>query len=138
MNRKIREASFRRKVCDAYDSRCAITGLRIVNGGGKSEAQAAHICRLKKAARMSSRTNVALSAAVHRLFDRHLISLTDDYRILVSHTKVPSELKTLFARQMDRILLPRNARLSYVAKHSAIAIPRQVSQLASRVIASLS
>ena len=43
MNRKIREASFRRKVCDAYDSRCAITGLRIVNGGGKSEAQAAHI-----------------------------------------------------------------------------------------------
>ncbi|WP_245461267.1 hypothetical protein [Rhizobium sp. WSM1325] len=44
---------------------------------------------------MSSRTNIALSGAVHRLFDMHLISLTDDYRILVLH-KVPSELKTLF------------------------------------------
>jgi len=121
LNRKIREASFRRKVCDAYDSRCAITGLRIVNGGGKSEAQAAHIWSVADGGPDVIQNGLALSATVHWLFDRHLISLTDDYRILVSHNKVPSELRTLFAKQMDRIHLPEDARLwphpAYVARH---------------------
>jgi putative restriction endonuclease len=121
MNRKIREASFRRKVCDAYDSRCAITGLRIVNGGGKSEAQAAHIWSVADGGPDVVQNGIALSATVHWLFDRHLISLTDDYRILVSHNKVPSELRTLFAKQMDRIHLPDDTRLwphpAYVARH---------------------
>jgi len=121
MNRNIREASFRRKVCDAYDSRCAITGLRLVNGGGKSEAQAAHIWPVADGGPDVVQNGIALSATVHWLFDRHLISLTDDYRILVSHNKVPSELRTLFTKQMDRIHLPENARLwphpAYVARH---------------------
>ncbi|MGR9416630.1 HNH endonuclease [Rhizobium leguminosarum] len=121
INRKIREASFRRKVCNAYDSRCAITGLRIVNGGGKSEAQAAHIWSVTDGGPDVVQNGIALSATVHWLFDRHLISLTDDYRILVSHNKVPSELRTLFAQQMDRIHLPEDARLwphpAYVARH---------------------
>ncbi|RMI22765.1 HNH endonuclease [Sinorhizobium meliloti] len=120
-NRKIREASFRRKVCDAYDSRCAITGLRIINGGGKSEAQAAHIWAVADGGPDVVQNGIALSATVHWLFDRHLISLTDDYRILVSHNKVPSELRTLFAKQMDRIHLPADGRLwphpAYVARH---------------------
>ena len=34
-----------------------------------------------------------------------------DYRILVSHNKVPSELQSLFAKQMDRIRLPADLRL---------------------------
>ncbi|NKQ73439.1 HNH endonuclease [Rhizobium sp. UPM1132] len=121
MNRKIREASFRRKVCDAYDSRCAITGLRIVNHDGKSEAQAAHIWSVADGGPDIVQNGIALSATVHWLFDRHLISLTDDYRILVSHNKVPGELRTLFAKQMDRIHLPEDARLwphpAYVARH---------------------
>jgi putative restriction endonuclease len=43
MNRKIRDASFRRQVCEAYENTCAITRLQIINGFGRSEAQAAHI-----------------------------------------------------------------------------------------------
>ncbi|MBX4883834.1 HNH endonuclease [Rhizobium bangladeshense] len=121
LNRKIREASFRRKVCDAYDSRCAITGLRIVNGGGKSEAQAAHIWSVAEGGPDVVQNGIALSATVHWLFDRHLISLTDDYRILVSHNKVPSELRMLFVKQMDRIHLPGDSRLwphpTYIARH---------------------
>jgi len=45
VNWKIRDVNFRRQVCDAYDNRCAVTGLRIVNGGGKAEVQAAHRSR---------------------------------------------------------------------------------------------
>lgn len=124
MNRKIREAGFRRKVCDAYDNRCAVTGLRIVNGGGKAEAQAAHIWPVAAGGPDVVQNGIALSATAHWLFDRHLISLTDEYRILVSHNKVPSELRVLFEKQMERIHLPADPRLwperSYVARHRDI------------------
>jgi putative restriction endonuclease len=50
-----------------------------------------------------------------------MISLTDDYRLLVSHNKVPAELRGLFAKQLDRIHLPADARLyplpKYIARH---------------------
>jgi putative restriction endonuclease len=64
---------------------------------------------------------IALSATVHWLFDRHLISLTDDLGLLVSHNKVPAQLRGLFDRQMQRIHLPKNRSLwphpSYVKRH---------------------
>jgi putative restriction endonuclease len=52
-----------------------------------------------------------LSGTIHWLFDRHLISLTDDYELLVSHNKVPAELRPLFERQLNRIRLPDERRL---------------------------
>lgn len=124
VNRKIREAGFRRKVCDAYDNRCAVTGLRIVNGGGKAEVQAAHILPVAAGGPDVVQNGIALSATVHWLFDRHLISVTDEYRILVSHNKVPSDFRMLFEKQMERIHLPADPRLwpqrSYLAKHREI------------------
>ena len=96
VNRKIRDASFRDQVCEAYNNRCAISGLRIVNGGGKPEAQAAHIWAVSDGGPDVVQNGIALSGTIHWLFDRHLISLTDDYRLLVSHNKVPTELRSLF------------------------------------------
>lgn len=121
VNRKIRDASFRRQVCDAYEDRCAVTGLQIVNGGGKAEVQAAHIWPVASGGPDVVQNGLALSSTAHWLFDRHLISLTDDYRLLISHNKVPSELQSLFAKQMDRIHLPKDHKqwphLAYIARH---------------------
>jgi len=121
VNRKIRDASFRRQVCEAYENRCAVTGLQIVNGGGKAEVQAAHIWSVGAGGPDVVQNGLALSGTVHWLFDRHLISLTDDYRLLVSHNKVPGELQMLFARQMDRIHLPKDRtlwpHLAYISRH---------------------
>jgi putative restriction endonuclease len=123
LNRKVREASFRRRVVDAYDSRCAVTGLRIINGGGKAEAQAAHIWPVASGGPDVVQNGIALSATAHWLFDRHLISLTDEYGLLVSHNRVPSELQPLFQNQMKRIHLPKDKRLwpyvPYVQRHRA-------------------
>ena len=121
VNRVIRDAAFRLAVLDAYDSRCAVTGLRIVNGGGKAEAQAAHVLPVADGGPDVVQNGIALSGTVHWLFDRHLISLTDDYGLLVSHNKVPEALRGLFARQQERIHLPgdRNLwpHLAYVQRH---------------------
>lgn len=121
VNRKIRDANFRRQVCVAYEDRCAVTGLRIINGGGRSEVQAAHIWPVGLGGPDVVQNGIALSGTVHWLFDRHLISVTDDYRLLVSHNKVPAELRSLFERQLDRIHLPADERLwphpKYLARH---------------------
>ncbi len=64
-NRTLRDASFRGQVLDAYDNTCAVTGLRIVNGGGKAEAQAAHIWAVKDGGPDMVQNGLALSATVH-------------------------------------------------------------------------
>lgn len=121
VNRKIRDANFRRHVCEAYDDRCAVTGLRIINGGGRSEVQAAHIWGVGEGGPDVVQNGLALSGTVHWLFDRHLISLTNEYRLLVSHNKVPAELRVLFERQLDRIHLPKDEHLwphpAYIERH---------------------
>ena len=120
-SRPIRDAAFRHAVLSAYGSRCAVTGLRIVNGGGKAEAQAAHIVPVADGGPDVVRNGIALSGTAHWLFDRHLISLTDDYGLLVSHNKVPNELQGLFARQSKRIHLPEDPalrpHLGFVQRH---------------------
>ena len=64
---------------------------------------------------------LALSSTCHWLFDRHLICLTDSYRLLVAHNNVPEELQNLFTTQGDHIQLPKNERLwpkrEYMARH---------------------
>ena len=107
VNRPLRDAAFRTSVVKAYGEMCAVTRLRIVNGGGKAEVQAAHIWSVKDGGPDIVQNGVALSATCHWLFDRHLISLTDEYGLLVAHNRVPSELRNLFAGQLDRIHLPR-------------------------------
>ena len=118
LNRKFRDANFRRQVCEAYDDRCAVTGLRIINGGGRSEVQAAHIWGVAEGGPDVVQNGLALSGTIHWLFDRHLISLTDDYRLLVSHNKVPPELRGLFDKQLNRIRLPTDERLWPHAKYT--------------------
>ncbi|MCO6415802.1 HNH endonuclease [Siccirubricoccus sp. KC 17139] len=121
VNRKIRDAAFRRAVVDAYDGRCAVTGIRMVNGGGKFEAQAAHIWPVASGGPDVVQNGIALSATAHWLFDRHLISLTDEYGLLVAHNHVPTELQSLFAGQLSRIHLPTERaawpHLDYVRRH---------------------
>ena len=110
MNRKIRDANFRLEVCRAYGDRCAVTGLRIINGGGRAEVQAAHIKPVAVGGPDVVRNGIALSATVHWLFDRHLISIDENYRLLVSHNRVPSELRSLFRPEHEGLNLPNDRR----------------------------
>lgn len=111
VNRPLRDSAFRWKVVTAYDATCAVTGLRMVNGGGKAEVQAAHIRAVKDDGPDVVQNGIALSATCHWLFDRHLISLTDDYGLLVAHNRVPGEFRDLFSKQLKRIRLPGNEEL---------------------------
>lgn len=110
-NRPLRDWAFRRSVVTAYRETCAVTGLRMVNGGGKAEVQAAHIRAVKHNGPDIVPNGIALSATCHWLFDRHLISLRDDYSLLVAHNRVPSEFQDLFSNQLKCIHLPEDEKL---------------------------
>ena len=83
-SRIVRERVFRTKVLEAYDCRCALTGFKFINGGGLAEAQAAHIKPVQADGPDIVTNGIALSGTVHWMFDRGLLSLTDDLTILFS------------------------------------------------------
>ena len=111
VNRPLRDWAFRRSVVSAYKETCAVTGLRMVNGGGKAEVQAAHIRAVEDDGPDIVQNGIALSATCHWLFDRHLISLRNDYSLLVAHNRVPTEFQDLFSGQLKRIHLPDDEKL---------------------------
>ncbi|HEV7659181.1 MAG TPA: HNH endonuclease [Allosphingosinicella sp.] len=83
-SRIIRDRVFRKIVLDAYDCRCAITGHRFINGGGRAEVQAAHIKPVEANGPDIITNGIALSGTAHWMFDRGLISLSDNLEVLVS------------------------------------------------------
>lgn len=83
-SRILRDRVFRKIVLRAYDERCAITSLKIINGGGRAEVEAAHIQPVQHNGPDIVQNGLALSGTVHWMFDRGLISLSDDLDILIS------------------------------------------------------
>ena len=79
-----RKAFFRRAVLQAYDETCAVTGWKLINGGGRAEAEAAHIKPVEHGGPDSIQNGIALSGTAHWMFDRGLIGFDDDLGILVS------------------------------------------------------
>lgn len=84
VNRTVRNRQFRKRVLDVYDRRCALTGMKLINGGGRAEAQAAHIMSVEAGGPDVVNNGIALSGTVHWMFDRGLIALSDDGDILLS------------------------------------------------------
>jgi putative restriction endonuclease len=108
--RPFRERSFMHNVRAAYSNRCAITGLRLINGGGRPEVQAAHIQPVASKGPDSVRNGLALSGTVHWMFDRGLISLGDGYEILIAKNHVPEDAVRLL-NQSGVIYLPKDQTL---------------------------
>ncbi|MEM9630380.1 MAG: HNH endonuclease [Pseudomonadota bacterium] len=106
-SRPVRDANFRTLVCDAYDNRCAVTGLRMFDHKGNPEVQGAHIWGVAQGGPDVIQNGIALTATVHWLFDRHLISLSDDYKILVAESRIPSAFWGFFGGLRRQLLLPK-------------------------------
>jgi putative restriction endonuclease len=110
VTRPFREKSFMYNVRTAYTNRCAMTGLRLINGGGRPEVQAAHIQPVAAKGPDSVRNGLALSGTVHWMFDRGLISVGDDYKILVAKNHVPEDAARLLNKN-GAIHLPKDGTL---------------------------
>lgn len=82
-NVRVRDASFRYRVVETvYQGRCALTGVRMTNGNGRAEADAAHVRPVAHDGPDTVRNGIALMKSLHWAFDRGLLSLSDEGRIL--------------------------------------------------------
>jgi putative restriction endonuclease len=119
VSRPFRERSFMYNVRAAYSNRCAMTGLKLINGGGRPEVQAAHIQPVASNGPDSVRNGLALSGTVHWMFDRGLLSVSDDYRILIAKKHVPDDAARLLNKNSmihlpnDQTLLPNAQYLKF-------------------------
>lgn len=106
VNRPFRDRAFRRAVLHAYDGRCAVTGWKLVNGGGRLEAEAAHIRPVEHGGPDSVRNGLALSGTAHWMFDRGLIGLADDLKIIVSRQVNDPASVTAMVNPSGKALVP--------------------------------
>lgn len=108
ISRVLRDRVFRRVVLRAYDERCAITGLKLINGSGRAEVAAAHIRPVEASGPDIVSNGIALSGTAHWMFDRGLISLADDLEILVSRqTNDPDGIRSIINRSGRALAPPR-------------------------------
>jgi len=104
MERPLRDAAFAKSVKEAYLSRCVFTGICLINVGGKSEVDTALV---SESGPDSTRNGIALSKTVHWMFDRGLISLEDNGKILMTTRQIPGPVKNIINLQ-EVAFLPEN------------------------------
>lgn len=78
---RVNQSAFRAMILHIYGNTCCITGLDIPDVN-----RASHILgwAVSKPTRMDPRNGLCLSATYGAAFDRHLISLDEDFRLLIS------------------------------------------------------
>ncbi|OWV84052.1 restriction endonuclease [Rhizobium sp. R635] len=105
-SRIVRNRLFRRLVLQAYDKRCAITGLKLINGGGRAEVDAAHIRPVEANGPDILTNGIALSGTAHWMFDRGLIGLSDELHILISRQANDPESIRGLINKTGRAIVP--------------------------------
>jgi putative restriction endonuclease len=99
VSRPFRDRIFRSAVIGAYGNRCAISGLKFINGGGRAEVEAAHIRPVERSGPDSVNNGIALSGTAHWMFDRGLIGISDGLDVMISRHVNDME-------SVDRLLQP--------------------------------
>ena len=80
----VRSAGFRRVIMEVYKHACAVCELNIRASKGESVTDAAHIIPFSVSYNDDIRNGISLCKSHHWAFDTGLISLNDDYRVIVS------------------------------------------------------
>ncbi len=83
LSKKLRDASFKKRVLTAYRNKCSFSGmqLRLVD--------AAHILPVSHEKSTDDTSNgIALSALYHRAYDKGLVTFNDQYEIILNSTRL--------------------------------------------------
>ncbi|MBI1184860.1 HNH endonuclease [bacterium] len=81
----IRGSVFKREVPKIYNNTCCISGMRIDSTLSVSMVDACHIVPFSESYNDTISNGIALCPNLHRAFDRGLISVDENYRVLISN-----------------------------------------------------
>ena len=103
---------FRREVVKIYDQTCCISGVRVSATFTITMVDACHIVPFAANFDNSLTNGIALCPNIHRAFDRGLITVGDDYRVILSSAFTENENSPFSFQQINsqQLTLPSNER----------------------------
>ena len=105
----IRGSLFKREIPKIYNNTCCISGMKVNATINISMIDACHIVPFSESYNDTVSNGIALCPNLHRAFDRGLISIDSEYRVLVSSTFIEDENNYSIRKfEGKSILLPRN------------------------------
>ena len=118
----VRDQAFRKTVVSLYDHRCAMCGIRMLTPDGHTVVQAAHVKPWRVCYDDRPTNGMALCRLCHWYFDEGLMSVGQDYDVLVSKRvhiehNLPGHILTLSARNIftptEQIYSPAQENLDW-------------------------
>jgi len=105
----LRGSIFKREVPKIYNYTCCISGMRIAATSSVSMVDACHIVPFSESYDDTITNGISLCPNLHRAFDRGLISVDDNYKVLIKSTW-QEEQSQYSIKQFEgkQILLPLN------------------------------
>lgn len=115
----VRSGLFKRNIIQLYRNTCSFTSMRLQSMYGHHFIDARHIIPFSVTHDDRVANSIALCPNLHRAFDRGLVSISPDYRIMVSDFFREDDAHPYSLRRLDgeRLILPENKRY-YPAKES--------------------
>lgn len=106
----VRNGLFKQLVPKIYNNQCSFTGMQLTSIYNYSFIDACHIVPFSRSHNDKINNGIALCPNLHRAFDRGLVSITNDYRILVSPHLIEDNAHPYGLGQLagKNISLPRN------------------------------
>jgi len=103
---------FKRQIPILYRNTCAISGLQISATINATLIDACHIVPFSKSYDDTVTNGISLTPTLHRAFDRGLISIDSDYKILISNRFSEGNNSNYSIKQFEgkQIILPDNAK----------------------------
>lgn len=102
----VRKGVFKKVVPRIYNYTCAITGMRVDSIHNISMIDACHIIPFSRSGDDTIRNGIALCPNLHRAFDRGLVGIDSDYRVIVSkdlaeNSQHPYSLRSFAGKPMQ-------------------------------------
>ncbi len=121
----IRGGVFKREIPKIYDYTCCISGLRIDTTANASLIDACHIVPFSQSNDDTVTNGLALCPNLHRAFDRGLIAVDDNYRVITSQQfKESNSSYSIKQFEGKRIRLPENSK--FIPHQSNFTLHREM------------
>jgi len=113
LQKQVRDQGFRKAIVQIYAHRCALCGIKMRTPEGHTIVDAAHIVPWSVSHNDEPTNGLALCKLCHWSFDKGLMSVDDDYHVMVSKAvmkdhNLPGHILTLSDRLMFRPEQSRN------------------------------
>ena len=105
----VRSGVFKREIPKIYKYQCAVSGMKIESLRNIQMIDACHIVPFSYSRNDTITNGISLSPNLHRAFDRGLITINDDYTVVVT-TKIIEKPSAFSLSQFEgkKIALPEN------------------------------